>query len=83
MDRLAGHAKVQRKTIGRTTGDSTRAFTEPTSRHHSDTQSITEVHESVLDATLFRNLAPNQAVALLSLQGCSMDDVLELMPIFV
>ncbi len=83
MDRLAGHARVQRKTIGRTTGGSTRAFTEPTSRHHSDTQSITEVRESVLDATLFRNLAPNQAVALLSLQGRSMDDVLELMPVFV
>jgi len=83
MDRLAGQAKVQRKTTSRTTGDSTRAITEPMSKHHSDTQSITESRESVLDATLFRNLTPNQGVALLSLQGHSMDDVLELLPLFV
>ena len=49
----------------------------------STTQSITETRESVLDATLFRNLTPNQAVALLSIHGHSMDDVLELMPLFV
>jgi hypothetical protein len=82
MDRLAGQAKVQRKTTSQTTGDSTRAFTEPTSKHHSSTQSITESRESVLDATLFRNLTPNQAVALLSLYGHSMDDVLECLPVF-
>jgi len=83
MDRLAGRAKVQRKTHSQTTGDSSRALTEPTSTHHSTTQSITEVRESVLDATLFRNLSPDQAVALLSIQGHSMDDVLELLPVFV
>lgn len=83
MDTLAGRAKVQRKTTSQTTGDSTRAISEPTSTHHSSTQSITESRESVLDATLFRNLTPNQAVALLSLQGHSMDDVLELLPVFV
>lgn len=83
MDRLAGQAKVQRKTTSQTTGDSTRAFTEPTSKHHSSTQSITESRESVLDATLFRNLTPNQAVALLSLYGHSMDDVLECLPVFL
>jgi len=83
MDQLAGRAKVQRKTHSQTTGDSSRALTEPTSTHHSTTQSITEVRESVLDATLFRNLSPDQAVALLSIQGHSMDDVLELLPVFV
>ncbi len=83
MDALAGRARVQRKTTSQTTGSSTRAITEPTSRHHSNTQSMTESRESVLDATLFRNLTPNQGVALLSLQGHSMDDVLECLPLFV
>ena len=58
MDRLAGQATVQRKTTGQTTGDSKRKFTEPTSKHHSTTQSITESRESVLDAPLFRTLSP-------------------------
>jgi hypothetical protein len=83
MDRLAGQAKVQRKTTSQTSGDSTRALTEPASNHQSSTQSITESRESVLDATLFRNLTPNQAVALLSLHGHSMDDVLECLPVFL
>lgn len=48
MDRLAGQAKVQRKTTNQTTGDSIQAFTEPTSKHRSCIQSITETRESVL-----------------------------------
>ncbi|MCP4278794.1 MAG: TraM recognition domain-containing protein [Alteromonas sp.] len=83
MDALAGRAKAQRKTISQTTGESTRSITEPTSRQHSTTESVAESRESVLDATLFRHLTPNQAVTLLSLQGRSMDDVLELLPLFV
>ena len=63
MATVAGCAKVQRKTTGQTTGQSTRVFHEPASQHHSSTQSITEVRESVLDAARFRDLGPNQAVA--------------------
>lgn len=77
MDALAGRAKVQRKTTSQTKSNSTRSLANSSSQH-STTQSITESRESVLDATLFRNLSPNEAVALLSLQGHSMDDVLEL-----
>jgi len=83
MDNLAGRAKVQRKTTSQTIGNSTGTVTEATATHHSTTQSITESRESVLDATLFRNLSQNQAVALLSLQGRSMDDILKLLPLFV
>ena len=83
MESLSGRAKVQRLTSSQTAGDSTRAWAEPTSKHHCATESIAEVRESVLDATLFRKLTQNQVVALLSLQGHSMDDVLELFPVFV
>ncbi len=83
MERLAGQAKIKRKTTSQTQGTSNRKLSEPTSKHSSTTQNITETRESVLDATLFRNLTPNQAVALLSIQGHSMDDVIELMPVFL
>jgi hypothetical protein len=83
IEKVAGQAKIQRKTVSRTLGDSTRALTEPMSKHQSSTQSIAEARESVLDAALFRNLSPNQAVALLSLEGRSMDDVVEVLPVFL
>ena len=83
MDALSGKAKVQRKTTSQTAGSSSNGWLEPVTNTYSSTQSIAEVRESVLDATLFRNLTRNQAVALLSLQGRSMDDVLELLPVFI
>jgi hypothetical protein len=87
MDRLAGQAIVKKKTTSKTTGSGSssnpKSFFDSTSNHHSSTQSITESRESVLDATLFRHLSPDQAVALLSLNGHSMDDVLELVPVFL
>jgi len=83
MDALAGRAKVQRMTVSQTTGSSSRGWSGPVTSTSSSTQSIVEARESVLDATLFRNLTSNQAVVLLSLQGRSMDDVLELLPVFI
>ena len=83
MDNLAGRAKIQRKTISQTKGSTTGGWKQPGTTHRSDSQSITETRESVLDATLFRNLTQNQVVALLSINGQSMDDVLELIPLFV
>lgn len=87
MERLAGQAKVQKKTTSQTTGSGSssnnKAFFDSTSSHSSSTQSISESRESVLDATLFRHLSPDQAVALLSIKGHSMDDVLELLPTFI
>ena len=83
MEALAGPARVQRKTVSHTTGESTGSVGETVSRQRSTTENVAEHRDAVLDATLFRHLTPNQAVALLSLQGRSMDDVLELVPLFV
>lgn len=84
MDSLAGRAKVLRKTQSQTKGNSTNtAKASSSSKHRSGSDSITEAREAVLDAALFRNLKVNQAVALLSLKGESMDDVLELMPVYL
>jgi len=44
--------------------------------------SITEVREWVITAQLFRKLTPHQALAILSLDGLSWDDVIEVMPIY-
>lgn len=87
MDKLAGQARVQKTTISQTSGSGSssnhKSLFDSTSKSLSNTQSITETRESVLDAVLFRHLSPDQAVALLSLNGHSMDDVLELLPVFL
>jgi len=87
MDKLAGQAKVYKKTTSQTTGSGSssnaKSLFDSTSKNLSSTQSITETRESVLDATLFRKLSPDEAVALLSIHGHSMDDVIELLPLFL
>jgi len=87
MDKLAGQAKVQKKTTSKTSGSGSssnpKSFFDSNSRHSSSTQTLAESRESVLDATLFRHLSPDQAVALLSLNGHSMDDVLELKAVYL
>jgi len=87
MDKLAGQAKVQKKTTSKTSGSGSssnpKSFFDSNSRHSSSTQTTAESRESVLDATLFRNLSPDQAVALLSINGHSMDDVLELKSVYL
>lgn len=87
MDKLAGQARVQKKTISQTSGSGSssnnKSLFDSTSKNLSNTQSITETRESVLEAVLFRHLSPDQAVALLSLNGHSMDDVLELLSVFL
>ena len=69
MERLVGRARV--KKISDSMGN----------QHHSKT--ITESREGVVDAQLFRELNPGQAVAILSLAGHSMDDIVTLKPIYV
>jgi type IV secretory pathway TraG/TraD family ATPase VirD4 len=70
MERLIGRARV--KKVADSYGGN---------EHRSKT--ITESREGVVDAQLFRELKPNNAVAILSLSGHSMDDVLNLMPVYV
>lgn len=70
MERLVGHARV--KKISKST-------------HHKEagqSETISDSREGVVDAQLFRELKPNQAIAVLTLSGHSMDDVLTLMPVY-
>jgi hypothetical protein len=46
-------------------------------------KTITESREGVIDAQLFRELNPGQAVSILTLSGHSMDDVVTLKPIYL
>ena len=69
IERLIGHART--KKMSESKGDKQASKT------------ISEARERVVDAQLFRELKPNQAVAILSVNGHSMDDVLTLSPIYV
>ncbi len=53
------------------------------STSHSSTENVTLVEKAVLSPQLFRNLSPDEAVALLSVKGHSMDDVIQVMPVYV
>ena len=82
MEKMAGQAVTFRKSFSQTKGKSSEFFGK-SSKNSSSAQGISEHRESVVDAALFRSLSPNQAVALLSIHGYSMDDILELMPVFI
>lgn len=69
MDRLVGRAKVKKVTD---------SYSGP-----NETKTFADAREGVVDAQLFRDLKPEQAVAILSLSGHSMDDVVGLMPVYV
>lgn len=68
MERLVGRARV--KKISDSMGN----------QHQSKT--ISESREGVVDAQLFRELHPGQAVAILTLSGHSMDDIVTLKPVY-
>lgn len=69
MERLVGRARV--KKVSDSMGN----------QHQSKT--ISESREGVVDAQLFRELHPGQAVTILSLSGHSMDDVVTLKPVYL
>ena len=49
----------------------------------SSTENLVLVDKPVLDAQLFRELKPEQALALLSFSGYSIDDILNVLPVYV
>lgn len=67
--RLLGDAKI--KKIAKSSGSNQISTT------------ISEAKENVLDPQVFRDLNPKQAVAILSIADFSMDDVLNLLPVYV
>ena len=68
MENLIGKARV--KKLSETQG------------HQQYSKTISDAREGVVDAQLFRELNPSNAVAILSLAGQSMDDILTLLPIY-
>ena len=70
MERLVGKARVKKVSNSYAQGS------------HSS-QTIADAREGVVDAQLFRELKRNHAIAILTLSGHSMDDVLELMSVYL
>lgn len=73
---LADKVEVQRETKSYTSGHGQYSSS-------SETKTISLVDKPVLSPQLFRNLDPNHAVAILSIGGHSMDDVLMMKQVFV
>ena len=77
---LADKVEVTRKTHSKTTGSSRQKNSfGKSSESDSNTENLTYADKSVLDAQLFRSLHPGQSLALLSIKGKSMDDVVNMM----
>ncbi|MDX2164906.1 MAG: type IV secretion system DNA-binding domain-containing protein [Gammaproteobacteria bacterium] len=74
---LADRVEVERETKSYTTGST------GSSSSNSETKTITLVDKPVLSPQLFRNLDPNHAIAILSVGGHSMDDVLMMKQVLV
>lgn len=87
FDTLADKVEVERITYSHTTTSGSTDHPGHFFSSHSDgsssSENVTYTEKSILNAQLFRTLHPEQAVALLSIHGHSMDDVLELLTIFV
>lgn len=80
---LADKTEVIRTSYSQTSSSQSHPDKFFNSNSTSSTQNTTLVEKAVLSPQLFRNLQPNQAVALLSIRGHSMDDVINMMPIYI
>ncbi len=74
---LADKVEVERKNYNTTSGKSSGGS------HSSDTEGISIVDKAVIDAQLFRTMNPEQLLVLLTLDGRSMDDVLNTYGIYL
>jgi type IV secretory pathway TraG/TraD family ATPase VirD4 len=77
INHLLGRVEVER--VSSSTSKTSGIRNESTTT--SESRSTTE--KQVLNPQAFRALGPNQAVALLSVSGYSMDDVVETVPVFI
>ena len=79
---LADKVEVSRRTFGESSGTQEQGGRgSNSSRSKSESTSWTE--KQVLNAQIFRQLSPDQAIALLSIGGQSADDILDMMPVYV
>jgi hypothetical protein len=84
LNHLLGRVEVERKSFQQGEGTSSGGFVSPhysTSSNESVSTSVVE--KQVINPQLFRTMGQNQAVALLSVAGVSVDDVIECVPVFV
>jgi hypothetical protein len=79
---LADKVEVIRKSYSTTTGSQKHPTNFFSSSSSSTTENISFIDKPVLDAQLFRKLTPDQALALLSIEGHSMDDVIQVMSVY-
>jgi type IV secretory pathway TraG/TraD family ATPase VirD4 len=79
---LADKVEVSRRTVGESSGTQEQGGRgSNSSRSKSESTSWTE--KQVLNAQIFRQLSPDQAIALLSIGGQSADDILDMRPVYV
>lgn len=79
---LADKVEVSRRTFGESSGTQEQGGRGSNSSR-SKTESTSWTEKQVLNAQIFRQLSPNQAIALLSIGGQSADDILDMMPVYV
>jgi len=82
LRKIAGEVSVAQKSQsvqeGRSQGSNNNS-----NSSYSSSESLSHIRQSVIDGQLMRTLEPNQAIALLNLDQRSMDDILNLQPIYL
>lgn len=77
FNQVVGTVEVEKKSTSQQRGTSSNTNSVSLHTQHSRSESITHVDKPVIDAQLVRNLKPEQAVAVLVMQGHSCDDIVE------
>lgn len=81
LQSLAGQARIAQLTESKQQGSSRSSNHSQSSS--ATTQSLTYTKQEVVDAQLMRNLEANQVLSLLNIEQQSMDDILDLQPIYL
>jgi type IV secretory pathway TraG/TraD family ATPase VirD4 len=82
LHKLTGYVEVANYAVSKQRGNSGKGILISHS-NQSKTKTINYVNRPVIDSQLVRNLQSNQAIALLSFNGQSCDDVMNMQPIFL
>ena len=79
---LADKVEVSRRTFGESSGTQEQGG-RGANTSRSKTESMSWTEKQVLNAQIFRQLSPDQAIALLSIGGQSADDILDMMSVYI
>jgi type IV secretory pathway TraG/TraD family ATPase VirD4 len=82
INRLLGTVEIQRVTRIENSGSSSTGILQPTNSHSGQSTSISTQQKQVLDGQFFRTLPAGCALAILSLNGQGVDDVLKMEAIY-